>query len=105
MTNQQQGNFQHGDDQFANLSQFLSNQPKTFTSCDQPFDAEDWMCDMNKHFECSNVLPKDFVKFSTFQLKGQASIWWLLSFWRFVSRLSCRGQTSISARCLKSMTT
>ena len=75
-TNQQQGNFQHGGNQFANLSQFLSNQPKTFTSCDQPFDAEDWIRDMNKHFECSNVRPKDFVKFATFQLKGQASIWW-----------------------------
>ena len=37
--NQQQGNFQHGGNQFANLSQFLSNQPKTFTSCDQPFDG------------------------------------------------------------------
>ena len=74
--NQQQGNFQHGGNQFANLSQFLSNQPKTFTSCDQPFDAEDWIRDMNKHFECSNVRPEDFVKFATFQLKGQASIWW-----------------------------
>ena len=64
-TNQQQGNFNHGGNQFANLSQFLSNQPKTFTSCDQPFDAKDWIHDMNKHFECNNVRPKDFVKFAT----------------------------------------
>ncbi len=45
--NHQQGNFQQGGNHFANLSQFLSNQPKTFTSCDQPFDAEDWIRDMN----------------------------------------------------------
>ena len=74
--NQQLGNFQHGGNQFASLSQFLSNQPKTFTSCDQPFDAEDWIRDMKKHFECSNVRLEDYVKFATFQLKGQASIWW-----------------------------
>ena len=54
----------------------MSNQPKTFTSCDQSFDAEDSICDMNKHFECNNVRPEDFVKFATFQLKEQASIWW-----------------------------
>ena len=62
-TNQQQGNSNHGGNQFATLSQFLANQPKTFTSCDQPFDTEDWIRDMNKHFECSNVRPEDFVKF------------------------------------------
>ena len=74
--NHQQGNFQQGGNHFAYLSQFLSNQPKMFTSCDEPFDAEDWICDMNKHFECSNVRPEDYVKFATFQLKGQAAIWW-----------------------------
>lgn len=31
---------------------------------------------MNKHFECSNVRPEDFVRFATFQLKGQATEWW-----------------------------
>ena len=72
--NQQQGNFNHGAHQFASLNQFLANQPRCFTSCDQPFDAEDWIWDMNKHFECSNVRPEDFVKFATFQLKGQATV-------------------------------
>ena len=31
---------------------------------------------MNKHFECSNVRLEDFVKFATFQLKGEAAEWW-----------------------------
>ncbi|KAI5011870.1 hypothetical protein ZWY2020_024004 [Hordeum vulgare] len=39
-------------------------------------DAEDWIQDMIKHYECNNVRPEDFVKFATFQLKGQAAVWW-----------------------------
>ncbi|KAI5012257.1 hypothetical protein ZWY2020_024391 [Hordeum vulgare] len=76
--NQQQGNFNHGCHQFASLNQFLANQPKSFMSFDQPFDAKEWIRDMNKHFECSNVRPEDFVKFATFHLKGQATVWWQL---------------------------
>jgi hypothetical protein len=70
-----QGNFQN-QPQFATLNQFLANQPKSFTCCEQPLDADDWLRDMNKHFECSNVRPADYVKFATFQLKGQAADWW-----------------------------
>ena len=32
--------------------------------------------DINKHFECSNVRPEDFVKFASFQLKDQAAEWY-----------------------------
>ena len=31
--------------------------------------------DINKHFECSNVRPEDYVKFASFQLKDQAADW------------------------------
>ena len=32
--------------------------------------------DICKHFECSNVRLEDFVKFSSFQLKDQATEWY-----------------------------
>ena len=73
--NQGQGNF-NNQPQYATLSQFLSNQPKSFSSCTQPLDADDWLLDINKHFECSNVRPEDYVKFASFQLKDQAAEWW-----------------------------
>ena len=69
-----QGNFQNRL-QFATLNQFLANQPMSFTYCEQPFDADDWLHDISKHFECSNVRPEDFIRFASFQLKGQAADW------------------------------
>ena len=39
-------------------------------------DADDWLVDICKHFECSNVRPEDFVKFASFQLKDQAAEWY-----------------------------
>ena len=62
--------------QFATLKQFLANQPKTFSNCVEATDADDWLVDIYKHFECSNVRPEDFVKFASFQLKDQAAEWY-----------------------------
>ena len=73
--NQGQGNF-NNQPQFATLNQFLSNQPKTFSFCVEPLDADDWLININKHFESSNVRPEDYVKFANFQLKDQAADWW-----------------------------
>ena len=70
--NQGQGNNQN---QFATLNQFLANQPKTFSNCVEATDTDDWLVDLYKHFECSNVRPEDFVKFASFQLKDQAAEW------------------------------
>src|SRR6187200_2167096 len=61
---------------FATLNQFLANQPKAFSYCVDPLDVEDWITDIKKHFECSNVRPEDYVKFAAFQLKDQAADWW-----------------------------
>ena len=72
--NQGQGQFNH-QPQFPTLNQFLANQPKSFTYCAEATDADDWLVDINKHFECSNVRPKDYVKFASFQLKDQAADW------------------------------
>ena len=68
---QGQGNQGQGNNQphFATLNQFLANQPKTFSACVVAMDADDWLVDINKHFECSNVRPEDYVKFASFQLK------------------------------------
>ena len=63
--NQGQGNNQP---QFATLNQFLANQPKSFSNRVEATDADDWLVDICKHFECSNVRPEDFVKFASFQL-------------------------------------
>src|SRR4051812_5893505 len=72
-----QGNQGQGNNQphFATLNQFLANQPKTFSYCVEATDADDWLMDINKHFECSNVRPEDFVKFASFKLKDQAAEW------------------------------
>ena len=56
--NQGHGNNQN---QFATLNRFLVNQPKTFSNCVEASDADDWLVDICKHFECSNVRPEDFV--------------------------------------------
>ena len=73
----QERNQGHGNNQnqFATLNQFLANQPKTFSNCVEASDADDWLVDICKHFECSNVRPEDFVKFASFQLKDQAAEW------------------------------
>ena len=73
----QERNHGHGNNQnqFATLNQFLANQPKTFSNCVEASDADDWLVDICKHFECSNVRPEDFVKFASFQLKDQAAEW------------------------------
>ena len=71
--NQGQGNNQA---QFATLNQILANQPKSFSNCVEAIDADDWLVDICKHFECSNVSPEDFVKFASFQLKDQAAEWY-----------------------------
>ena len=71
--NQGQGNNQP---QFATLNQFLANQPKSSSNCVEATDADDWLVDICKHFECSNVGPEDFVKFASFQLKDQATEWY-----------------------------
>lgn len=73
-----QGNQGQGNNQphFATLNQFLANQPKSFSYCAEATDADDWLVDINKHFECSNVRPEDFVKFASFQLKDQAAEWY-----------------------------
>jgi hypothetical protein len=73
--NQGQGQF-NNQPQFATLNQFLANQPKTFNACVEAMDADDWLVDINKHFECSNVRPEDYVKFASFQLKDQAANWY-----------------------------
>ena len=70
-----QGNQGHGNNQnqFATLNQFLANQPKNFSNCVEASDADDWLVDLCKHFECRNVRPKDIVKFASFQLKDRAA--------------------------------
>ena len=72
--NQGQGQFNH-QPLFPTLNQFLANQPKSFSYCVEATDADDWLVDINKHFECSNVRPEDYVKFASFQLKDQATDW------------------------------
>ena len=70
-----QGNQGSNQSHFATLNQFLANGPKTFSNCVEATDADDWLVDLCKHFECSNVRHEDFVKFASFQLKDQAAEW------------------------------
>ena len=73
--NQGQGNF-NNQPQFATLNQFLANQLKSYSNYVDATDADDWLVDICKHFECSNVRPEDFVKFASFQLKDQDVDWY-----------------------------
>ena len=50
-----QGNQGNNHNRFATLNQFLANQPKTFSNCVEATDADDWLVDLCKHFDCSNV--------------------------------------------------
>ena len=70
-----QANQGNNQNHFATLNQFLANQPKTFSNCVEATDADDWLMDLCKHFECCNVRPEDFVKFASFRLKDQAAEW------------------------------
>ena len=70
--NQGQGQFNQ-QPLFPTLNQFLANQPKSFSYCVEATDADDWLVDICKHFECSHVKPENFVKFASFQLKDQAA--------------------------------
>src|SRR5215216_2966958 len=70
--NQGQGN-NNNQPLFATLNQFLANQPKSFSACVEAMDADNWLVDINKHFECSNVRPEDYVKFASCQLKRPGS--------------------------------
>src|SRR6187399_568576 len=70
-----QGNF-FNQQHHATLNQFLANNPKAFSYYVDPVDVEDWLTDIKKHFECSNVKEDDYVKFAAFQLKDQAADWW-----------------------------
>ena len=63
--NQGQGQFNH-QPQFPTLNQLLANQPKSFSYCVEATNTDDWLMDINKHFECSNVRPEDYVKFASF---------------------------------------
>ena len=49
---QGQGQF-NNQPQFATLNQFLANQPNSFSNCVEATDADDWLVDIWKHFECS----------------------------------------------------
>ena len=73
--NQGQGQF-NNQPQFATLNQFLANQPKMFSACVEAMDDDDWLVDIIKHFQCSNVMHEDKVKFASFQLKDQAADWY-----------------------------
>ena len=64
--NQGQGNNQA---QFATLYQFLANQQKSFSNCVEDADADDWLVDICKHFECSNVMPKALSSLLRFNSK------------------------------------
>ena len=73
-----QGNQGQGNNQpnVATLNQFLANQPKSFSNCAEATDTDDWLVDICKHFEWSNVRPEYFVMFASFQLKDQAVEWY-----------------------------
>ena len=64
-----QGNQGNNQNHFASLNQFLANGPKTFNNCVEATDADVWLVDLCKHFECSNVRPETLLSSLPFNSK------------------------------------
>ena len=39
-------------------------------------EADDWLAEINKHFNANSVRPVDYVTFASFQLQGAAGSWY-----------------------------
>ena len=50
----------------ATLKMFVDIHEPIISVCGLDTVTEDWLVNICKHFECSNVRPEDFVKFASF---------------------------------------
>ena len=59
--------------QFMTLAQFLSIGPPRFSEAKDPLEADDWLMEIQKHFNANTARPVDYVTFASFQLQGAAA--------------------------------
>nr|ABC94893.1 polyprotein [Oryza australiensis] len=60
----------------SSLGEFMRAKPPTFSTAEEPMDAEDWLRVIEKKLTLVRVREADRVVFATNQLEGPASDWW-----------------------------
>src|ERR1041385_8573444 len=58
------------------LRDFMRLNPPLFHQPEQPLDADDWLRDINRLLEFTNVSAADYVNFASYFLRGPAAQWW-----------------------------
>ena len=60
----------------SSYQDFLKTHPPTFTSSDEPLEAEHWLRTMEQKFRLLGVTDEQKVHFASQQLLGSAGAWW-----------------------------
>src|SRR3954466_16316297 len=63
-------------DDCVTLGDFICSFPPIFTHSKEPLEADDWLHTIEHKFSALRVHPNDRVKFATYQLEGEAGVWW-----------------------------
>nr|AAX96704.1 retrotransposon protein, putative, Ty3-gypsy sub-class [Oryza sativa Japonica Group]ABA92965.1 retrotransposon protein, putative, Ty3-gypsy subclass [Oryza sativa Japonica Group] len=60
----------------SSFGEFMRTKPPTFATADEPMEAEDWLCIIEKKLTLVQVREADKVIFTVNQLEGPAGDWW-----------------------------
>ena len=60
----------------ARLSEFMKFRPPTFDHAEDPLEADDWLCEINKKLDIIHARGRDRVLLTAHQLTGTAGEWW-----------------------------
>ena len=69
-------NTERRPDDCVTLGDFIRSFPPIFTHSKEPLEADDWLRAIERKFSALRVRPTDRVNFATYQLEGEAGVWW-----------------------------
>src|SRR3954464_5888431 len=69
-------NTERRPDDCVTLGDFIRSFPPIFTHSKEPLEADDWLRTIERKFNALRVHPDDRVNFATYQLEGEAGVWW-----------------------------
>ena len=69
-------NTERRPDDCVTLGYFIRSFPPIFTCSKEPLDADDWLRTIECKFAALRVRQDDRVNFATYQLEGEAGVWW-----------------------------
>ena len=69
-------NTERRPDDCVTLGDFIRSFPPIFTHSKEPLEADDWLRTIERKFSALRVRPADRVNFATYQLEGEAGVWW-----------------------------